>query len=379
MSRLPLHPRLARFMVAAAHSGIAREAADLAGRLSEARAFASDLDAILALDPSYAIKQLRRQIYSAVNNAPIASADPDALEKALLVAYPDRVTKKRGETLLLANGGAAKLDRQSQVTGDFVLALEVDDRSDQAAAIVRLAVPIEPDWLLDAFPNEIQASEELTWNRESERVERRNVLRYRQLVLDESSNTPRQSVEAAQILVTKALETGIERFADAEALAQFMLRIRFASEHIENFEIPTDLLEHALKELAAGLFSFAELRVAARDNAFVKLLEARLAMRTVDHVAPTHIVLPSGRRARIEYHDGRPPSVASRLQDFFGMKTSPTVARGAVALVVHLLAPNHRPVQVTADLVSFWKNLYPQVRRELSRRYPRHSWPETPA
>ena len=80
----------------------------------------------------------------------------------------------------------------------------------------------------------------------------------------------------------------------------------------------------------------------------------------------------------IEYHEGRPPSVASRLQDFFGMKETPKVAGGKVALVVELLAPNQRPVQVTRDLVSFWKTLYPQVRKELSRRYPRHKWPEEP-
>jgi ATP-dependent helicase HrpB len=378
MSRFPLHPRLARFMIAAAQHGIAREAADLAARLSELRASAPDLESLLALEPSYAVKQVRQQIFQAVKNVPNSSPDPVALEKALLLAYPDRAARRRGETLLLANGGAARLDRQSHVTGEFVLALEIDDRPDQAFALVRLAAHIEPDWLLDAFPDEIQTAEELTWNRELERVEQRNLLRYRQLILDESISTPRHSAEAARMLVAKALESGIERFTDAEALAQFMLRVRFASEHMPDFEIPPDLFERALNELAAGLVSFAELRSAARDQAFVNLLESQLPMRTVDQVAPTHVVLPSGRRARIEYHDGRPPSVSSRLQDFFGMKTTPTVARGAVPLVVQLLAPNHRPVQVTTDLVSFWKNLYPQVRRELSRRYPRHSWPETP-
>ena len=382
MSRLPLHPRLARFMIAAAEHGIAREAADVAARLSEIRASAGDLEGLLALEPTYAVRQLRQQILQvnkqAVKNVPHSSPDPYAIEKSLLLAYPDRAARKRGETLLLANGGAAKLDRQSHVTGEFLLALEIDDRSDQAFALVRFAAHIEPDWLLDAFPDEIQTAEELTWNRELDRVEQRNLMRYRQLILDESTSTPRNSPEAAKMLVAKALESGIERFTDAETLAQFMLRLRFAAEHMPDFEMPPDLFERALKELATGLVSFAELRNAARDNAFINLLESHLPMRTVDQVAPSHVSLPSGRRAKIEYHDGRAPSVSSRLQDFFGMKTSPTVARGAVPLVVQLLAPNHRPVQVTTDLVSFWKNLYPQVRRELSRRYPRHSWPETP-
>jgi ATP-dependent helicase HrpB len=387
MARIPLHPRLARFLVAAADVGIAREATDLAARLSEPRfrpddcahhTFAGDLEAILAAEASYSVKQLRKQLSRLVRNTPAKTPDPHALEKALLLAYPDRVARKRGDTLLLANGGAAKLDHQSHASSDFVIALEIDDRSDQASALVRLAADIEPDWLLEAFPNEIQTAEELTWNREAERVEQRNVLRYRQIILDESSATPRNSTHATELLIAKAMETGVERFTDAEALMHFMQRIRFAAQH-GNFEIPQDLFAQALRHLAGDAVSFAELRLAARDNAFLALLGFHLPMRVVDQIAPTHITLPSGRRAKIEYHEGRPPSVASRLQDFFGMQSTPTVAGGAVRLVVQLLAPNHRPVQVTTDLVSFWKNLYPQLRRELSRRYPRHSWPEIPA
>jgi len=383
MARIALVPRLARFLVAAAASGIAREAADLAARLaegrfqSEDRRFATDLEAILASDAPYNTKQLRSQLAGSVKNLHSQTPDPHALEKSLLLGYPDRAARKRGDTLLLASGGAAKLDRQSRASADFVIALEIDDRSDQAAPLVRVAADIEPDWLLDAFPEQIETAEELAWNREGERVEQRNLIRYRQIILDESSAVPRHSASATEMLVAKALEAGVERFADAEALSAFMLRIRFASEH-GKFEVPKSLFAATLKDLAAGAVSFAELRMAARDNAFLALLETRLPMRLVDEVAPAHIVLPSGRRAKIEYHDGRPPSVSSRLQDFFGMANTPTVARGAVPLVVQLLAPNHRPVQVTTDLVSFWKNLYPQVRRELSRRYPRHSWPESP-
>ena len=83
-------------------------------------------------------------------------------------------------------------------------------------------------------------------------------------------------------------------------------------------------------------------------------------------------------QAKVTYLDGQPPSVASRLQDFFGMRETPRVAGGRVNVVVHLLAPNYRPVQMTQDLAGFWERLYPQVRKELSRRYPRHSWPENP-
>ncbi len=102
-------------------------------------------------------------------------------------------------------------------------------------------------------------------------------------------------------------------------------------------------------------------------------------MRLLDELAPSHILLPRGRRVKVEYEEGLPPSISSRLQDFFGFDEQFFVARGTVPVVMKLLAPNHRPVQVTTDLPSFWKNLYPQLRRELGRRYPKHAWPENPA
>jgi len=101
-------------------------------------------------------------------------------------------------------------------------------------------------------------------------------------------------------------------------------------------------------------------------------------MGTIERLAPERIPLPNGRRVRVHYVKGQTPWIASRLQDFLGMRQTPRIAGGEVPLLVHLLAPNNRPVQVTQDLEGFWQRLYPQVRRELSRRYPKHKWPERP-
>src|SRR5207247_2551232 len=97
-----------------------------------------------------------------------------------------------------------------------------------------------------------------------------------------------------------------------------------------------------------------------------------------DRLAPERVALPGGRRLRVEYELDKPPWIASRLQDFFGLRDGPRVAEGRVPLVLHLLAPNQRPVQVTTDLAGFWQRHYPALRRELMRRYPRHAWPEDP-
>ncbi|HMF77518.1 MAG TPA: ATP-dependent helicase C-terminal domain-containing protein [Bryobacteraceae bacterium] len=360
MVKLPVHPRLARFVIAATEMGAKREACEQAANLAENR--------------SHTASRLRQQLSDQLRAPAAGPPDPHAIEKAFLLAFSDRVARKRGDKLLLSNGSGAKLDRATYVHGDFMVAIEIDDRSDQPAPLVRIASPIEPDWLLDFFPERIEAREEPAWNREAERVEQVNSLRYEQLVIDESRGAPTDPIAASALLSEKAIEAGAERFADAEELGHFLRRIHFAAEHGAG-PIADGLLPAALRDLAIGCTSFAELR--SRD--LLAILRSKLPMRVIEQIAPTHVQLPNGRRAKIEYHEGRPPSVSSRLQDFFGMKESPTVARGAVPLVVHLLAPNHRPVQVTTDLVSFWKNLYPQVRRELSRRYPKHAWPETPA
>jgi ATP-dependent helicase HrpB len=388
MAGLPIHPRLACFVFEAARIGARREACQLAAQLSESRlrfeerahaAKDSDLDLILSADLSPAARRSMQQLLDFTQSLRAASRDPQALERALLCAYPDRVAVRRGEKLLLANATSARLDRSSAAHGDFLVAIEVDDRSSDAAPLVRFAAGIEPDWLLEMFPDRVETLEELAWNREEERVEQVNSLRYDGLVIDESRSAPSDPSAAANLLASQALIAGIHRFADAQELERFFLRLKFATAHSNELQLPDALLADAFRQLAQGLTSFNALRDAARKGGLLAVIEASLPMRLVNEIAPLYITLPSGRRAKIEYHEGRPPSVASRLQDFFGMKESPSVARGAVPLVVELLAPNHRPVQVTTDLVSFWKNLYPQVRRELSRRYPKHAWPEIPA
>ncbi len=382
MSRLPVHPRLARFVIAATELGGVKEACDLAAKLSEGRIRLEDsssIDAVLSIAPSYAVRRLTQQLSDALRPVPLRHSDEHAIEKALLIAYSDRVARRRGSTLLLAGGGSARLEGNSGAAGEFLVALEIDDRSGQSAPLVRIASHVEPDWLLELFPDEVQPCEEMVWNREAERVEQVNSLRYGQVVIDESRGAPSDASTATALLAEKAMDAGVEQFTDAEELHRFLRRIEFAAEHDPSITPPHDLPRESLAELAHGLSSFAELRAAAKNNRLVASMESRLPMRLIDEIAPVYIHLPSGRRARIEYNDGRAPSVASRLQDFFGMKESPTVARGTVPLVVHLLAPNQRPVQMTTDLVSFWKTLYPQVRRELSRRYPKHAWPEIPA
>ncbi len=389
MAAMPVHPRLARLVLEGCHAGVAAEACELAAKLGDARFrletrdranFSSDLDAILAAEPSFDARRTKSQLLEACRpfKPVIRHEDPEAVEKAIVLAYPDRLGRRRGELLMLASGGSAQIHRDASAQEEFLVALDIDERSDRSAPLVRLVSRFKPDWILDMFPERVRAEETLRWNRDAERVEQVNSLKYDELILDETRSQPSDSENPRRILVEKAMEAGFRPFAEGEDVTRFLSRLRFACAHSEGFPTEDALVRGALEQLATGLTSFAELRAAASDGEFLSALRSQVDLSLLDELAPSHVQLPRGRRVKVEYEEGLPPSISSRLQDFFGFNQQFSVARGRVPVVMKLLAPNHRPVQVTTDLPSFWKNLYPQLRRELGRRYPKHAWPENP-
>ncbi len=149
-------------------------------------------------------------------------------------------------------------------------------------------------------------------------------------------------------------------------MSEFLARVEFAG-------LPEPHLGEALREICTGLRSFVELKAAS-----TALMDRVVDARILNDLAPARLKLPSGRQTKIHYERGKQPWIASRLQDFFGMKETPRIGRNQTPLVAHLLAPNQRPVQTTSDLAGFWNRLYPELRRALSRRYPKHAWPEKP-
>lgn len=280
----------------------------------------------------------------------------------------------------MAGGLSVELAANSAVRSELMVALEVEERPELGLPLVRLASAIEPEWLFDLAGAELSERLAVEWNRQAERVESLSALLYQDLVIEESRGAAPPE-EAARLLARKAIEAGPGRFIDAGKLSALRLRWNFAAEHSGLPRLDDEMLARVFEQLAHGLRSFAELERACRDSAFEQGLFAALdpgQRRMLDEVAPDRIQLPGGRRAPVEYREGQPPVVASRLQDFFGMKATPRVARGQVAVTVELLAPSRRPVQVTQDLEGFWVRHYPQIRRELMRRYPRHAWPENP-
>ena len=402
MARYPLHPRLGRLIVEARRRGVAEDGSTVAALLSAGErlpaeshaATRSDLLVLMESRWSPATAQLVRQVRRIVRPPRPRPAEPagappgprppheDALLISVLAAFPDRVARRRqvGE-LQLAAGGPALLAPSSTVTASqFLVAVEAEDRPDQNMPLVRIASGIEPEWLLDLFPERVRETVQVEWNRIAERVEAVSALMFDHVAIESHRAGP--DPQAAHALLSdKAMEAGVAHFADPGEIDSFLARVNFASQHGPLPPLRPDAVERALRSLASGLTSFSELEAAARAGGLLAALErqlSRAARRLLDEIAPERIRLSRGRHALVHYEAGQPPWLASRLQDFFGMRETPAVARGAVPVVVRLLAPNQRPVQTTTDLAGFWRRLYPQVRKELARRYPKHAWPEDP-
>ena len=375
MARFPLSPRLSRVLLEATQQGVTDDACVAVAVLASGSVPGSRNDLLNAMDqqPTPAVQQhiaqLRRIIGVARNGEGRKNEHrEDALLRSVLAGFPDRVARRRaGNQVLLAAGGSA------EVMGDppryeFMVAVDAEDRKDKPLPLIRRTARIEPEWLIDLFPERVREETRIFWNRGAERIEAASLLLYDELVLQESRIAPAPEA-AAELLARAAIDAGLERFVEKESLEHFLARLEFAG-------APVPDLEQTLRELCTGLISFSELKAAAKN--FIPLLEQKAAARRLHEIAPLSIRLQGGRQTKIHYERGKPPWIASRLQDFFGMRETPRIGPAQTPLVLHLLAPNHRPVQTTTDLAGFWERLYPQVRRELMRRYPKHSWPESP-
>jgi ATP-dependent helicase HrpB len=363
--RLPLHPRLGTVLLVA--GGGARAAATCA-MLSEPRAAATgerattDSDVLSLADrlgeASLSVRQAARELERIGGRlGGNAGADDDAaLRRALLAGFPDRVARRRenrSSRLLLANGAGAVLGRESGVReGDFLLALEVRAGAGPGGeALVTVASRVEREWLEPTGREIVHA-----FDGPSGAVRAAERLRYAALVLEEKS-VPPSPESAAPLLVAALAARGLD--PQDEAL---MARAAFAEVEIDIDALRRRACAGRTRLPAGGLRDWID----------------PATRQAVDRGAPLDIPLPSGRRARLQYRPDGTVMASVKLQELFGLAETPRAGRRQAPVLLELLAPSGRPVQTTADLRSFWTRTYPEVRRELRGRYPRHPWPEDP-
>lgn len=416
--RYPTHPRLSRLLASAVDAG-AVEAGCLAAALlgeQDARGrgvtdpghIAQGDSDVLALCEAFdradatpfrrQVEQARRQLHALVRRDPDAARPPptalsarhqaDAVSRAVLAAFPDRVARRRApgsRELSLASGAGMRLDERSEATEpEFLVVVDAEERRDgrTTTILARQASGIEASWLLDQFSDRVTLDSTLVWS--GQRVVATEDMRYGNLRLDASTRPAPPSEAASAVLRDAVLALPLSTFVDEESLQTLQSRVAFAR-GLPGLGGLAALEEEATRSALAAL---CEGKTALADVIGADLLgslRGRVAASLegkgrarLDEVAPEFLVLPGGRRLAIHYERDRAPWVASRLQDFFGMRKGPRVGQGDLPLVLHLLAPNQRPVQVTTDLEGFWDRHYPALRKELGRRYPRHAWPEDP-
>ncbi|BCB26787.1 ATP-dependent helicase HrpB [Sulfurimicrobium lacus] len=414
MAGLPLHPRLAHMLLRGREMGLGTIACDVAAVASErdpmralegerrcdfalraealrahrslgnagARRFAADPNACAAAER--AARQWRHLLGVAADDGEVDEAVVGLL---LALAYPDRIAQRRREgegRYLLANGRGARLLPGCAGGAPLLVAASLDGKGDEGR--IFLAAALDADDLARHFGDKTAWQPVVRWDRLSQAVLAREERRLGALVLAQRPLPPGfAAAEMVQAMVDGVRDMGLESLPWDEEARQLQARIASLRQWQPDAGWP-DLSDAALlASLEDWLAPYLD-GLARRDHLarldLTEILKARLdwdRLQQLESLAPTHIAVPSGSRKRLEYFpDGAPPVLAVKLQELFGLAQSPAVADGKVALMLHLLSPAQRPIQVTRDLKNFWDNTYPEVKKELKGRYPKHPWPDDP-
>ena len=312
-------------------------------------------------------------------------ADDESLLKWLILAYPDRVVRRRGseETGVMVGGRGVRLGRDS-IVRDSELFLALDPREERRQGTLELQVSIasivELPWLEELVPQLLRRERTTFFDPARERVVVVTRLWYQDLLVREDASQAVDPAEASAALATALRERAGSLFRDDPAASNWLARHAFVKQAVPELDWP-EIGESAfaalLGQLCQGRTRALEVRQADKV-AYLEGLYNPAQRRELAQCAPLTLQVPSGRQVRLLYELDRPPVLAVRLQELFGWTETPRLARGRVPVVLHLLGPNSRPVQITADLKSFWTTTYHQVRKDLRRRYPKHAWPEDP-
>ena len=390
---LALPPRLARMIVDAADHGAAAQAADIAAILTERGLGGDSVDLEVRLDQFRRDRSARAQSARdlarrwAQQVATSASPQDDgALTTGLMLAFafPDRVARNRGNgSFVLANGRGAAVEQTSSLARVSYIA--VGELTGTAAnGRILLAAPLAIEDIERHFAAHIEAKDEVSFDRDAMTLRARRRRKLHAITLADAPVALTPSEETAHIFADGICAAGLDRLPWSKAAKQWRDRVMFLRK-AEGDSWPdlsdTGLIERRddwLVPLLANKISLKDISPGDVSDAVMALLPWDLRAR-LDREAPTHFEAPTGTMLAIDYEAEQGPTIAVRLQELFGLNIHPSIARGAVPLVLELLSPAQRPVQVTRDLPGFWRGSYAAVRSDLRGRYPRHPWPDDPA
>jgi ATP-dependent helicase HrpB len=392
---LALPPRLARMIVDSHRLGAGAEAAEIAAVLTERGLGGDSVDLDFRLDQfrrdrsprASSARDLARRWASqvAARDGALGEVTSPSTGVMLALAFPDRVARNRGNgSFVLANGRGAAVDQASALArAPYIAVAELTGTA--ANGRILLAAPIAQAEIEQHFGDQIEAADEITFDRNAMALRARRRKTLHAITLSEAPMALKPSAETARVLADGLIAAGLDKLPWSKPLKQWRDRVMFLRKAEGDAAWP-DLSDDALAAqretwLTPALYdktSLKDFSAGELSDALMALLPWELRAR-LEREAPTHFEAPTGTQLAIDYEAEQGPTIAVRLQELFGLNTHPSIAKGAVPLVLELLSPAHRPVQVTRDLPGFWRGSYAAVRSDLRGRYPRHPWPEDPA
>ncbi len=413
MAQLPLHPRLAALLHRSREIGCFSTGCDLAALLSErdiihrtmgSGSLRTMIDVSERLEllrgarrggrssesvDSAAIRSVERvarQLQRQLGTSATDHLDAGCVSRLLLAAYPDRVAVQRetgSERYLLANGRGARLASKGLIQNSPLMIAVAVDGGEQAEGVIHLAEPLGAELLRSEAGGRILWHDRIVWDSREGRVVAVREERYGAIALASSAITP--PAEAAVPVVVDAVRaSALELLARDDQFFQFQARVGLLGRVFPDDGWPDlsdaallDTLEEWLGPLLPGVRTARQLAAVNCAQTLLALLDYR-QRQALEKLVPTHLAVPSGSRIRLDYCLGDQPVLAVKLQELFGLAETPTIAGGRVSVLLHLLSPAGRPIQVTLDLKGFWDGSYHQVKKELKGRYPKHPWPDDP-
>ncbi len=315
---------------------------------------------------------------------PPADVDRWRLGDLLLTAFPDRIAKRQsGDRYALSNGRGARLHENSQLRGEPWLVI-AELRYDPRDSLILKAAPFDPEQLRARFPDRFRTVDQGRFDTNTQSVAVFREHRFMALVLERERIAETDPAQRTAGLIDGVRQLGLDALPWTEAQRQWQARVESLRQWCPELALPAsddDTLLATLEDwLAPFLTGKGKLSALAADE-LGNALHARLdhgQQQALNRLAPTSLSVPSGRELRLRYQPDQAPVLPVKLQEMFGCADTPTVAGGKIPVLLHLLSPAQRPIQVTADLAGFWQRTYPEVKKELKGRYPKHPWPDDP-
>jgi ATP-dependent helicase HrpB len=324
--------------------------------------------------------RIARQEGLAVEAGPV---DEEALRKCILIGFSDRVARRIDEgqsRCELVHGRRGTLARDTVVRRCPLMVIaeiqEIGGKPGDVNTVLSLATEIQLDWLRELFPNDLQSELRVSFDAVSTRVRAEDVLQFRDLVVASRRVDPPPADAAARLLADEILSGRLKLPKWDHSVEQWILRLNRLAAWCPDFGLPPigpEERRHIIEQLCHGAVSYKDLK----DREVKPVVKSWLSPAQHDVLekhAPERVSLSNGRTPKVTYEADGPPFIALRIQELFGVTQTPRIAAGRVPLSVHILAPSMRPVQVTQDLASFWREHYPRIKSELQRKYPKHEW-----